>query len=263
MNKSKLIAISGILGVTLVAFLSLDAAFHWTGGHGRAVDALVAKNIAARGGADNWRAVTSLRLSGQLDLGQGMHVPYVMEQMRPDKMCFEFEFDSQWATQCVDGKSGWKLLPFRGRPFAEPMTEAELREMQDTASIDGLLFDSDIRGHDIDLVGHQVIDGKNVAVLAVHLPNGVSRRVFLDEETGLEIMIEATRIVRGLERRVETVYSDWREVNGLLIPHRQDTKTAGEWDSNFLTIESVEINPSLSAARFAQPVGGNGPQQAR
>ena len=81
----------------------------------RIVNALVAQNIEARGGEDVWNALDTLRLTGQMDLGQGMHVPYVMEQKRPDKMCLEFVFDEKTAIQCVDGESGWKLLPFRGR----------------------------------------------------------------------------------------------------------------------------------------------------
>ena len=46
----------------------------------RFVKELVARNIEARGGAEAWGAVASLRLTGQMDLGQGMVVPYMLEQ---------------------------------------------------------------------------------------------------------------------------------------------------------------------------------------
>ena len=65
------------------------------------VDALVAQNIEARGGADAWQAVETLRITGQMDLGQGMHVPYMMDQKRPDKMCIEFEFDEKTAVSAL------------------------------------------------------------------------------------------------------------------------------------------------------------------
>lgn len=259
MTRSKKIAALIALGVVVTALATYDGGRLLTSGHGRVVDGLIAKNIAARGGADNWRAVESLRLSGQLDLGQGMHVPYVMEQMRPDRMCFEFEFDDQWATQCVEGGEGWKRLPFRGKPSAEPMSEAELREAGDMASIDGLLFDSVRRGHDIDYVGTAQVDGRNAAMLEVRLPNGAMRWVYLDEETGLELKVESKRILRGRERRVETYFSDWRETNGILIAHRQDTNTAGEWESHFLTVDSVEVNPPMSPDRFELPADSAGP----
>lgn len=258
MIRSKLSSALIALGIVAIALATYDGGRLLTNGHGRVVDNLIEKNIAARGGADNWQKIESLRLSGQLDLGQGMHVPYVMEQKRPDRMCFEFEFDGRWATQCVNGDSGWKQLPFRGKPQAEPMSEAELREMKDMASIDGLLFDSARRGHEIEFVGNAQVDGRNAAMLEVRLPNGAVRWVYLDEETGLELKVEAKRTLRGRERRVETYFSDWRETNGILIAYRQDTNTAGEWESHFLTIDNVEINPVIAPDRFGPPAESSG-----
>jgi hypothetical protein len=47
------------------------------------VDELVARNVAARGGAKAWRAVSSLRLTGRMDVGQGLLVPYMLERSGP------------------------------------------------------------------------------------------------------------------------------------------------------------------------------------
>ena len=69
----------------------------------RFVKELVARNIDVRGGPAAWEAVNSLRLSGKMDLGQGMVVPYVLEQKRPGKMCFRFEFDDATSIQCAVG----------------------------------------------------------------------------------------------------------------------------------------------------------------
>ena len=64
------------------------------------MESLVARNIYARGGAEAWEAVTSVRVAGEMDLGQEMVVPYVLEQKRPDKMCFEFIFDGKAFSSC-------------------------------------------------------------------------------------------------------------------------------------------------------------------
>ena len=89
----------------------------------RIIKALVAQNIEARGGANIWQAVNSLRLTGLMDLGQEMHVPYVVEKKRPGKFCIEFVFDGETAIQCIDGKNGWKHLPYLGRDEPEAMTD--------------------------------------------------------------------------------------------------------------------------------------------
>jgi len=263
LNSKSIVTIGVVLVAGVAAFLLLDRSFHLTGGHGREVDALIARNVAARGGAEAWRAVSALRLSGQMDLGQGLHVPYTMEQKRPGKMCIEFEFNEQTATQCVSGDSGWKLLPFRGRTTPEPMTELEYRELASAADIDGLLFDSARRGYDIELLGHVTVNGQDAIKLAVSLPDGAERWVYLDSATALELKVEAKRVLRGEERLVETYYSNWEETDGLLIPHRQDTRTEGEGESHFLTVDEVTVNPAIDDERFSIPafVGARPPGQ--
>ena len=224
----------------------------------RLIKALVAQNIEARGGADVWQAVESLRLAGQMDLGQGMHVPYVMEQKRPGKMCLEFVFDGETATQCVDGKSGWKLLPFRGRNEPEAMTEKEFHDMADSAAIDGLLFNAAKLGHDIKWLGTEVVAGRAAFKVQVTLPGGAVRWAYIDKETGLDIKLDSMRVLSGEERRVETFYYDWQETDGLLIPRRQETHTEGKEGSNFLTVDAVLSNPSLDDSRFAMPATAGG-----
>jgi len=219
----------------------------------RIVRATIAHNVEARGGADAWQAVESLRLAGEMDLGQGMHVPYVLEQKRPGKMCLEFEFDEMKATQCVDGDSGWKRLPFRGRNIPEPMTDEELREMAHSAEIGGLLFNAKERGLDVDYAGKVEVDGRPATKLQVTLPTGAVRWVYVDDESGLDVKLDTKTVVSGRERLVETYYSEWRETNGLMIPRRQETFMEGGGASRFLTVDSVEGNPELADSRFAIP----------
>ena len=154
------------LALLLVLVLGLTAYYYLSPAlrQARAVDALVDRNIAARGGAEAWRGVSSLRLSGRMDVGQEMTVPYVLEQKRPDKMCLEFVFDEQTSTQCVDGKNGWKIVPFQGRTAPEPMKATELREMVDTADLYGPLFDFAARGHQVELLGQEPVGDRESVV---------------------------------------------------------------------------------------------------
>ena len=262
-NSKTLTVLATVLVISTAVFLLLDRTYHFTGGHGKVVDALIARNVAARGGAEAWRAVSSLQLSGQMDLGQGMHVPYVLEQKRPGKMCLEFVFDDETAIQCVEGKTGWKLLPFRGRMVPELMTESELRDIADTADLDGLLFDSAQRGHKVELLEQVPVDGRDAFKLQVTLPGGVMRWVYIDVETGLDVKLEAMRMLGGRERRVETLYSDWQATGGLLIARRQDTWTEGDAEAHFLTVTNVNVNPPLDDARFVMPPTTVGGRQAQ
>jgi len=236
------------MGPAIVLALCLPAS-----GLAQTVDELVARNVAARGGAETWRAVSSLRLKGRMDVGHGMLVPYVLEQKRPHKMRFEFEFDGETAIQCSDGTKGWKVAPFRGRPAAEPMTEEELREGAGMGDIDGLLFDYARRGHVVELLGREPVQDRDALKLKVTLPGGAVRWVYLDAESALEVKVEAPRRLAGGERRVETFYHDWQATDGLLIPRRLETRTVGDDEQHVLTVESVWVNAPIDDARFVSP----------
>jgi hypothetical protein len=244
----------------LAAALTLGALtflfFYWPHtplGRARAVNQVVDHNVAARGGAEAWHAVSSLRLTGKMDVGKGMRVPYVLEQKRPSKMCLEFVFDGETAVQCSDGQAGWKLEPFRGRTSPEPMTEAELREVADSADLYGLLFDYAARGHTVEPLGQEPVEGRDAFKVKVTLPGGAVRWVYVDAESGLEVKVEALRTVGGRELRVDTFYYDWEATEGLLIPRRQRTRTEGSSEVHMLTVETVQVNPPLDDSRFAMP----------
>jgi len=214
---------------------------------------IVARNIEARGGAEAWQKVNSMKLTGRMDLGRGMSVPYVLEQKRPDKMCFKFEFDKQTSTQCVSDDKGWKIAPFRGRNYPEPMSKEELREMADSTDPYGLLYNYSKRDIDIEVLGPVKVGDRDAIKLKLTMDKGGVRWMYLDAETALEIKTEMIRTIARRPRRVETVYSDWQKQDGLLIARRQETTTEGDPKPHFLTVETVSINPSLADARFAMP----------
>ena len=219
-------------------------------GLAQTVDELVARNVAARGGAEAWRAVSSLRLSGRMDVGQGMLVPYVLEQKRPGKMRLEFVFDGETAVQGSDGKAGWKLTPFRGRTTPEPLSEEEMREAAGSADLDGLLFDYAAKGSRVELLGRETVQERDAFKLRVELSGGAVRWVYLDAESALEVKVDATKVVGTRERKVETFYYDWQEVEGLLVPYRYETRTEGAPAQHLLTVETVRVNPPLDDSRF-------------
>jgi len=252
-RKSKIVSLLAVLAVGAVAFLLIDRAFNITGGHSREVQRLIARNVAARGGADAWRSVSTLRTEGEMDIGQGMHVPYVIEQKRDGRMCLEFEFDNEIATQCVNGNTGWKRLPYMGRSAPEAMSETELHEMAGLVNIDGLLFESEKRGYKVELIGKELVDGITTSKLEVTLPDGTQRWVYLDDVTSLEVKVEAIRKLRGQQRLVATTYSDWREFDGIRLPSRQFTSSEGDTETHFVTVSSVAVNRPIEDERFEMP----------
>lgn len=221
---------------------------------------IVAKNTAARGGEEAWSNVESLRLAGVMEIGQGLEVPYFLEQKRPEKMRLEFMFDGQPAIQAFDGTNGWKVAPYTGKTGPQPLSEEELAGTKGSSDPWGLLFHYDQRGHALDLLGEAEVDGRAAWKLQVTLPGGSTRTVYLDKETHLELMVESTRYLLKKELLVTTRYSDWKEMDGLVFARRQDSQTAGDEKSHYLTVDTVKVNPQLPDSRFQMPAETAPPQ---
>ena len=249
MNK-KLLSGSIILLALAALYFSF---FGDIGGYGKQVNDLIAKNVAARGGEDAWRQVSSLQLSGRMSLGQGVSVPYRIDQKRPLKMCMEYEFNERRVVQCVDGDSGWQFMPFLGRNVPEQLPAEEAYMIADTASIDGMLLNAYERGFKIEWQGREGVNDRAADKLKVSMPGGTVRWIYLDEATGLETRVEYTRVIRGKEHLVESLYSNWKAEAGLLFPGRTDTRMVGVSESQFVTVDKIVVNPAIEDQRFVMP----------
>jgi hypothetical protein len=216
---------------------------------------IAAGNVAARGGLEAWRAVRSMRMSGRMDAGKGMQVPFTLQLKRQRKMRLEFLFEGQMVVQAYDGKAGWKRQPYLGKGSYALMTAEELQGAAGQAELDGPLVDYQSKGHKLELLGRETVGGRAAYKLAVTLATGAVRHLYLDAETFLETKVDGSRKLRGKDRKLETFFRDYRPVQGLLVAHTVETKEAGAPKPSAMTIERVELNPELDDALFAPPPG--------
>lgn len=223
-------------------------------GYDSRVTRLIEKNVAAKGGEAAWEKVKSLRLSGRMSLGKEVVVPYSIEQKRPLKMRTEYEFNKRRVVQCVDGKSGWQYVPYLGRNRPEKLTKEEARGIADTASIDGMLLNAYERDFDIKWQGKEQVNGQPADKLEIKMPGGTVRWIYLDETTGLEVKLAYIRKLGKKEQTVESTYSDWKQQGDLRFPGKTVTRVKGASESNFVTIDKIEVNPPIDDTRFDMPV---------
>ena len=80
------------------------------------VDDLVAKNVAAKGGATALKSLQTLRSTGKLLVQQGqIELGYLQTKKLPDEVRTEASLQGMTQVEAYDGKDGWKVSPFFGR----------------------------------------------------------------------------------------------------------------------------------------------------
>lgn len=217
---------------------------------------IVDKNVAARGGLAAWRAVESMSMTGDMDLGgkTDAKAPYTMSLQRPHKSRLEIRFQNQTAVQTYDGKQGWKYRPYLGRTEAELLTAAELKSEEATDELDGALVDAARKGTKVELQGVEKVEGKEAYKLRLTKSGGASRNVWVDASTFLELKIDGEpRKLDGRPHKVAVFYRDYKTVGGLNIPHTLETAVDGVKQTRKIVVKSVTLNPKLDEALFRKP----------
>lgn len=219
---------------------------------------IVARNVEARGGADAWRKVQSMVWVGRVDSpnAPAPGLPFMLALKRPDRTRFEITVLNRVVAHVFDGKEGWKVRPASGgAPDLRPDTGDEVKFSRDEQVIDGPLLDHDAKGISVALEGTDKVDGHDAYRLAVRMPSGAQRHVWVDAHSFLEVKYD--REVRGASGRaatIEVMYRDFRDVDGLRIPFVIESGAAGTDKKDRLVIDKVTLNPPLDDMAFAKPL---------
>jgi outer membrane lipoprotein-sorting protein len=217
------------------------------------VDEVLAKYYEAQGGVEKLKALNSVRITGTLPVGPGMEAPFVMERKRPGKQRMEFTLQGMTGIQAFDGERAWSVMPFMGKKDPEAASEEDSRLQKEDADFDGPLFDWKQKGHTIELVGKEQVEGADAFKLKVTKKNGNVDFYYLDAETYLTVKQEGKRRRQGTEIEGETIFSDYKDVDGYMMPFVMEQGMKGAPQRQKLTFTKIELNVPLAEDRFAMP----------
>jgi hypothetical protein len=217
------------------------------------VDDVIAKHLEARGGLDKIKAVQSMRMTGKMTVGPGIEAPVTLELKRPASVRLDMTFQGNTGTQAYDGKTGWGISPMAAKKDPEPMSAEDIKDMEEQADMDGPLVDTKAKGHSVELMGKEKVEGSDAYKLKVTLKTGDLRYIYIDADSYLELKAEAKRTVRGSEVETESVNSDYKEVGGLILPYTIQLGAKGQAQKQTITVDKIELNIPLDDARFKMP----------
>jgi len=225
--------------------------------HADSLDVILSKHYDAEGGLDNLKKCQSMRFTGKMAMGPGMEAPFTLEKKRPGMSRMEFTFSGMTGVQAYDGTQAWQVMPFAGKKDPEPMSADDSKEFADQADFDGPLVDWKAKGHTLEYVGHESIEGADTYKLKLTKKSGQVEYYFLDTETFLIVKEASKRTVRGTEAEVETSLGDYKDVNGLMMPFSMTNSMKGSDHKQSMTFDKVETDVALADARFTMPAAAD------
>jgi photosystem II stability/assembly factor-like uncharacterized protein len=221
-------------------------------------DEILAKNLEARGGEANVAGLRSLRLTGKIIFGFGdtkIEAGFGQVQKRSLHFRREVSLQGLTAVDAYDGNEGWSLEPFFGRRDARRSSADEARALAQDADIEGHLVHAKDKGHKVEYLGTEDVDGTPAHKLRVSLKDGDVEYVFLDPDTFLEIRIVTERHVRGAEQVTETDYGSYAQAGGVWVPMAVESGRRGAPKNVRVQIETAEANVDFDDGLFRWPTG--------
>lgn len=217
------------------------------------LDQIVEKHIVAMGGAAKLKAIQSFRMTGKAVMGGGqMEAPMTLQVKRPRKSRLEMTVQGRPFVQAFDGESGWSINPFTGSTEPQPMGEDETKAARDSSDLDGPILDYKTKGHTMELIGKEDVEGTPAYRLKMTKKSGSVETHFLDAETYLSLKTIARRKIQGTDMDIEIVPSHFKPVSGVMMPHVLDQKVGGRSVIQ-MNVERIDANVPIDDAVFSMP----------
>ena len=226
---------------------------------GQTADELVAKNLEARGGMENIKAIKTLRITGRFQQG-GFVARVDTAATAPNLLRQAFTIQGMTQIQAYDGSSGWQIMPFAGPKDPELLGEDDLRGLVEDADFYGPLVDYKTKDNRIEYLGHDTVDGDDAYRLKVTLANGDIFYYYLDPDTYIEFRIEKMQFVRGAVNESVTNLGSYKKIANVYFPFSIEVGSKRQDPSDFarITVDKIEANVALQPGQFKMPVIARG-----
>lgn len=208
-------------------------------------------NVAvALGGIENLKAVKTLVTEGRSVLNAPMgnvEVSTVVYQSYPNKMRQELTTPQGDLNIVFDGETATVMTPGGAQPLPPEMARS-LKDavFRDIIPLIVYLTDTDAT---VLYAGTEDISDVSTSILLVKQPSGGMLKVNISNDTHHIVKFSYSDTEQGVTIDKERFYSDYREIEGIMVPHRVDEYVVGNLYSESRTT-SVKINSEVDESLF-------------
>jgi len=216
------------------------------------VDEVIQKNIEARGGIEKIHAIKTMKLTGKSN-AQGMEFPFVLQFKKPKSFRMEISVQGKSIVTAFDGETAWMVMPLMGSTDPEKLSGEDAKDAEGQADVDGPLVDYKSKGHTVELVGQEDLDGTPADKIKLTKKDGEVSYMFIDSKTHLELRTITKRKRDGAETEIQTDFSDFKTVDGLMLPFAIENKLVGKPQGQQLLLDKIEFGLPVDDKIFKMP----------
>jgi outer membrane lipoprotein-sorting protein len=222
-------------------------------------DEVIEKYLTAVGGKEKLAAIKTVKMTGK-GKQQGMEFPLIMHQKAPNKQKQTINFQGkEIVISSFDGKEMWTTNFMNMKPEKSEAEDSENAALDE--DIPDLFYEYQKKGYKIELEGEESIEGTDCyRIKLTKKPIKVDGKTeenvsqyYFDKENGVMILMKMTG-KKGPSKGVtiDSYFSDYQEVNGLVMPYTISQKVNGQ-EVFSINIEKIEFNVAIDDKEFGFP----------
>jgi len=213
------------------------------------LEEILAKTYKTKGGVEKLNSVKSLYMKGKFSQ-MGMEMAMEMWFKKPKQMRMQINIQGQTMVMAFDGTTAWWIMPMMGINEAQEMPESQRGNITENAEMmDEPLLHYKELGHKLELVGEELLEGTKTYKLKMTKKDGKVMEFYLDAESGIELRQVQYTMAQDKEVKVESVYGDYKQVDGMMFPSQIDMLANGNPTGSML-MEEIVVNPTLEDSFF-------------
>ncbi|MFB0565808.1 MAG: outer membrane lipoprotein carrier protein LolA [Candidatus Aminicenantaceae bacterium] len=212
-------------------------------------DEILEKAIEALGGRKVLESIKDSTFTGTIEMIQmGITGLMTMYQKEPNKMRMDGEIMGVAITTAFDGETAWMVNPQTGN--AEEMPEKSAEEFKRDCLGNHAFLYPEKYGITYTEKGTEKIEDKDYLVLEQTFSDGHIKLNYIDPKTYLIYkIIETSLNPMGVEVEAETFMTDYKKVDGAMIPYSHLVLHDGE-EFMKINLTEVKFNTGLEDSMF-------------
>lgn len=199
---------------------------------------IITKYIDSIGGAENLKNISD-RTTIMRGSAMDQTITLIIKQKAPNKFRQEIKVAGMDQVLIFDGEKA--IMKFGDQKMDVP--QDQLKQLKIESAME-LLLNPEEYGVTFTYEGKENVNDKPCHVLKMTTEEGVSSKMYFDDETGLKVLEKKSAVTPMGEMEQTVEYSDYKEVAGVKFPHK--LKQSFGPQTVEVTVSSIKVNTNIS-----------------
>jgi hypothetical protein len=209
-------------------------------------------------GMDKLHDVRNMTTKGTISM-MGMEMPYVFIVTRSGKLYVEVPIQGMVMKRAYDGTVAWMTAPWTGSSDPIELGDFETKIIKTQVDIDGQLFEPEKKGYKSEFLGKEDMEGTPVYLIKLTQDTGDEYTYYIDAESFVVLKVKGSLNYQGSKIDSETFMSNYKPVDGIILPFSMESKVNGQTQSA-ITVTEYLFNQEVNDSIFVKPAPAPKPE---